>query len=58
MDKAKISIMLGELLKQMRANKSEEYRSGYADGVLDMFNAVTKEIENEMKLSGALPGEI
>ena len=31
-----------ELLKGVKQNKSEEYKEGYIDGVLDMYNADAK----------------
>ena len=31
-----------KLLKEVKQNKSEEYRNGYVDGVLDFFNESKK----------------
>ena len=37
--------VLDILLKNVKQNKSEEYRSAYVDGVLDAYNEANKQPE-------------
>ena len=41
--KAKLALIMAELLKIIKQQKSDDYRSGYVDGILDFYNAATKE---------------
>ena len=47
-----IGEMRDELLKGMQKGNSD-YRSGYVDGVLDMFNAVSEEKRNADEIAGS-----
>lgn len=38
--------VLDKLLKEVKANKSDEYRSAYVDGVLDAYNEANRQEGN------------
>lgn len=43
--KEKLAVVMAELLKVIKREKPDDYRSGYVDGVLDFYNDASKELK-------------
>ena len=47
--KEALSEQRNQLLREAKQEKSEEYKSGFIDGILDMFNKSIVTIDNHIK---------
>ena len=45
MTKEQLDVIMVDLLKAAKQEKEPEYKSGYVDGALDMYNKILQEIK-------------
>ena len=43
LDKKELAFIMAELGKAVKREKSEEYKNGYTDGIMDFYNRATQE---------------
>lgn len=47
LDKKELALALAELCKLIKKEKTNEYKEGYFDGVMDYYNEVCKKLNGE-----------
>jgi len=52
MTKSDLDMIRNMLLMEVKLNKSDDYRSGYVDGVLDVYNEVVRKCEELAHVGG------
>lgn len=45
LDKKELAVIMAELGKTVKQEKSPDYRNGFIDGILDFYNQATKKLE-------------